>query len=138
MRMNRKAKQGDTILVECEVLSDLIVAEGDGLAVDYYKVRVPGHAKPIAVLSDSVREPLRPHFYKTERDFDLARGHFASLLRLYRQKANLSQFQLSEALSVSQNSISQWEKGDYMPRFEKVAVIAKFLGIPIEELFAYN
>lgn len=135
MKMNRKAKLGEKILIEVEVLSDRIEAEGDGLSVDYYKVRVPGHAKPIAVMADSVREPIRENFYHTEVEYDETRDHFAKLLRAYRQRANLSQFDLAEALGVSQNSISQWEKGLYMPRFDKVPVIVKFLGIPLEEIF---
>lgn len=135
MKMHRKARLGEKILIEAEVLSERTSAEGDDLTVDYYKVRVPGHAKPIAVMADAVREPVKQHFYETEVDYDESRAHFSQLLRNYRQANNLSQFDLAEGLGVSQNSISQWEQGLYMPRFDKVIVLVNYLGIPVEEVF---
>lgn len=138
MKMNRKPRLGEKVLIEVEVLSDRINAEGDGLNVDYYKVRVPGHGKPIAVIADSLVEPLQPNYLKTEVDYEATRSHLARAIRKYRQRANLSQHQLAKALGVSQNSISQWESGEFTPRFEKVPVLASFLGIPIEEIFAYE
>ena len=81
MKMNRRAKLGEKVLVEAEVLSDRIEAEGDGLTVDYYKVRILGHAKPIAVVADALYEPFKPNYYQTDVDFDRTRTNFARVLR---------------------------------------------------------
>jgi transcriptional regulator with XRE-family HTH domain len=57
------------------------------------------------------------------------------VLRAYRQKANLSQWELAERLGVGQNSVFGWESGKFLPRFDKIPAIVSFLGIPLEELF---
>ena len=52
-----------------------------------------------------------------------------------RRKQNITQTELAKKLSVSQANISQWEKGEVLPRADKLPAIAKALGCSIDELF---
>ena len=52
-----------------------------------------------------------------------------------RKERNLSQLELAEALNVSRQSISLWEKGSTTPSLDKLPLLAEFYGITIDELF---
>lgn len=52
-----------------------------------------------------------------------------------RKAWNLSQLELAEALNVSRQSISLWEKGSTTPSLDKLPLLAEFYGITIDELF---
>lgn len=52
-----------------------------------------------------------------------------------RKERNLSQLELAEALNVSRQSISLWEKGSTAPSLDKLPLLAEFYGITIDELF---
>lgn len=52
-----------------------------------------------------------------------------------RKERNLSQLELAEALNVSRQSISLWEKGSTAPSLDKLPLLAEFYDITIDELF---
>ena len=51
-----------------------------------------------------------------------------------RKERNLSQLELAEALNVSRQSISLWEKGSTTPSLDKLPLLAEFYDITIDEL----
>jgi len=57
------------------------------------------------------------------------------LIRDKRKLVGLTQQELADKLKVDQTAISQWERGEAMPRAEKLPEIAKALGCTIDELF---
>ena len=59
---------------------------------------------------------------------------FASCLRAYRAKADLSQAELAKLAGVTEYSIQNWENGDYMPSLRTTIRLADALGITIEQL----
>lgn len=59
---------------------------------------------------------------------------FASCLRGYRAKADLSQAQLAELVDVDAQSIKNWENGDYMPSLRTTVKLADVLGVSIDQL----
>lgn len=54
-----------------------------------------------------------------------------------RRTIGLTQVQLAAALKVSQQLVSCWERGVCCPRIDRRPIIARILGIPTDELFAY-
>jgi repressor LexA len=57
-------------------------------------------------------------------------------IRALRTRANLTQRELAELLSVDQSAISQWETGRTLPDREKLPKLAQVLGVGIQDLFA--
>lgn len=57
------------------------------------------------------------------------------LLR-YRIKNGMTQAELAEKLSISQNSVSQYESGVRTPTVKRLAKIAIALGCTVDELMA--
>lgn len=55
-------------------------------------------------------------------------------LREYRMKNGLTQSALAKKLSISQNSISQYETGKRTPHVYRLTAIADTLGCPISEI----
>lgn len=55
-------------------------------------------------------------------------------LKQYRIEHGLTQADLAARLSVSQNAISQYEKGTRHPPISRLSTIAKTLGVPISAL----
>lgn len=53
-----------------------------------------------------------------------------------RKKNNITQSELAQMLGVSQANISQWEKGEALPRADKLPAIARALRCTIDDLFA--
>lgn len=59
---------------------------------------------------------------------------FASCLRAYRAKADLSQVELAKRVGVDVASVQNWENGDYMPSLRTTMRLADALGISIDQL----
>lgn len=55
-------------------------------------------------------------------------------IRVYRERAELSQSQLAKAVSVDQSAICKMEKGLFIPTVVLVAEIAHALNVTIDEL----
>lgn len=51
-----------------------------------------------------------------------------------RERANLTQMQVAQALNVPQPTISSWETDRSKPRADKLPAIARLLGCTIDEL----
>lgn len=58
----------------------------------------------------------------SERIYDLRKQHA------------LSQEQLAEALGVSRQTVSKWERGAAAPELEKLRAIADYFGVTLDEL----
>lgn len=57
-------------------------------------------------------------------------------LKFFREKNSLTQKELSLMVGVEQNTISQWESGERLPRADKLPLLAKILGCTVDELLA--
>ncbi len=64
--------------------------------------------------------------------------HIGAKLTDARKKANLTQESLAEKLDVTPQAISSWERNENVPDTKKLVVLAKNLGISIDDLFAEN
>lgn len=58
----------------------------------------------------------------------------STYLKKYRLENGLTQADLAARLSVSQNAISQYEKGTRQPPISRLAQIAEKLGVPVSAL----
>ena len=54
--------------------------------------------------------------------------------RACRERASLTQQELADIVNVDRSSISKWESGDFLPRTEKLPLIARTLDCSIDEL----
>ncbi len=59
-------------------------------------------------------------------------------MRELRRRDGRTQEDLAQALGVTSQAVSRWEKGICYPDMELVPSIANFFGISIDELFGYN
>ena len=59
---------------------------------------------------------------------------FGEKLKEARQKAGLSQEQLSEKLHVSRSAVAKWETGKGMPDIENLKAAAQLLNVSIDYL----
>lgn len=64
-----------------------------------------------------------------------------SRIRKFRKAAGMSQYQLADAVGVTQPAVWCWERGRHngkpvSPRLEKLAAIAKALGVSIDDLMS--
>jgi len=57
------------------------------------------------------------------------------VIKLKRIELGLSQIELGEAIGVSRQSISLYERGKLIPRPENMKKISKILMVSVEELF---
>ena len=64
------------------------------------------------------------------------RENFARNLAFYRKAAKLTQLELANKLNYSDKSISKWERGEGLPDLEVTLLIAKVLGVSINDLLA--
>lgn len=60
---------------------------------------------------------------------------FPERLRESRSKKNLTQEGLAEALNVSRQAVSDWERGNKYPEVEKLIALVQELGVHIDWLF---
>lgn len=70
---------------------------------------------------------------KTDFPF-LPEDSLAEKLRKTRSEAGLSQGALAEALAVSRQSVSKWERGEAEPDVERLAALAALLSLPLSSL----
>ena len=56
-------------------------------------------------------------------------------IKYYREQKNLSQQEVANELSISQQAIARWENGETLPRAEKLPQLAVILGCKIDDLF---
>lgn len=54
--------------------------------------------------------------------------------KVLREKANLTQAQVAEALSIGQSTVSMWESGENLPRADKLPQLARLLGCTVDDL----
>lgn len=53
---------------------------------------------------------------------------FQSLL----DKTNKTPYQVSKDTGVSQSTLSDWKNGRSKPKFDKLMILAKYFGVPVE------
>lgn len=56
-------------------------------------------------------------------------------VRERRSERGLSQAELAQAVSVSRQTINSIETGKYMPSLPLALALARFFGVPVEEMF---
>lgn len=54
--------------------------------------------------------------------------------KVLREKANLTQAQIAEALSIGQSTVSMWESGENLPRADKLPQLARLLNCTVDDL----
>ena len=54
--------------------------------------------------------------------------------KVLREKANLTQAQIAEALNIGQSTVSMWESGENLPRADKLPQLARLLNCTVDEL----
>lgn len=59
---------------------------------------------------------------------------FSDKLKLYRQRANLTQEELATKLNISQKTISSWEIGRSDPTMKQIYTLCDILDCPLEDL----
>lgn len=57
---------------------------------------------------------------------------FAS--NLARLIGRMPQSELAEAMGVTQSSVSRWLSGDALPTVDRLAALARYLGVTVDEL----
>jgi DNA-binding XRE family transcriptional regulator len=130
---------GGRVRIDGELLSHRRRATtSDGAEFDYYLVRLRGVSQPVAVHAEDVSDAELLKYQLTDVDFDDTRSQIAKNIRRYRHRSNMSQYELAEAVGVSQNAVSQWETDVCTPRFYVVPRLTKVLGITIEDLYGVN
>lgn len=66
----------------------------------------------------------------------MAPRHFdRDRVRALRRARNVTQSDLGEAVGVGDTTVASWELGSSAPDGEKLPVLAKFFGLPLDELF---
>jgi putative transcriptional regulator len=59
-------------------------------------------------------------------------------VRERRNERGLSQAELAQAVSVSRQTINSIETGKYVPSLPLALALARFFGVPVEEMFDAN
>jgi transcriptional regulator with XRE-family HTH domain len=62
---------------------------------------------------------------------------FGRRLRQLRRQQDLTQEQLAEAVGVSVEAVSNFERGVHAPSFETLEKLADILQVPVYELFLF-
>jgi putative transcriptional regulator len=57
-------------------------------------------------------------------------------VRVLRTQRNLAQGQLAEAMGVSRQTINSIENERYMPSLPLAIALARYFGVPVEEMFS--
>lgn len=52
----------------------------------------------------------------------------------YRDALDLTDYKISHLCGIAQSTLSEWKRGKYTPKIDKMVKIAECLGIPIEEV----
>ena len=45
---------------------------------------------------------------------------------------NTTAYQVSKETGVATSTLTEWKKGTYKPKIDKISLIAKYFGVPIE------
>ncbi|MBQ8640806.1 MAG: helix-turn-helix transcriptional regulator [Clostridia bacterium] len=64
--------------------------------------------------------------------------HLGETIRQLRLRDGRTQEDLADALGITCQAVSRWEKGGAYPDLESIPAIANFFGISIDELFGYE
>lgn len=48
------------------------------------------------------------------------------------EKTNKSTYQVSKDTGISQSVLSDWKRGRSKPKFDKLLILAKYFGVPVE------
>lgn len=56
------------------------------------------------------------------------------MIRAKREAKGLTQCQLARAMGVDQTAVSQWERGETLPRADRLPMLAKILGCTVDQL----
>lgn len=56
-------------------------------------------------------------------------------IRMFREKAGMTQKELADALKLNQTSVSRWETGEHNPTASKIVQIAQVLNCLPGDLF---
>lgn len=59
-----------------------------------------------------------------------------SNIKQIRKREGFTQWQVAEALSVSQGTVAMWEVGKSLPRAETLKRLAALFGVTVDELLA--
>ena len=62
--------------------------------------------------------------------------HIVANIKFYRDKFNVTQKELAEAVNVRRETIVNLENGKYIPSLKLGMEIAQFFGVTVEEIFA--
>lgn len=49
-----------------------------------------------------------------------------------RDKANLTDYAVSKYTGISTATLTNWKYGRYCPKFDKLMILAKYFGVPVE------
>ena len=69
---------------------------------------------------------------------ELYRREFGKKLRDMRRLMGLTQQDLAEALNVSSQAVSKWERGKAFPNMSKMPAIAKLLNTEVSDLVDFG
>lgn len=61
-------------------------------------------------------------------------GSFGQNLGAERKRKRLTQEQLSDAIGVTPSMLARWERGEAIPRADKVCLAADVLGVGLDQL----
>jgi DNA-binding XRE family transcriptional regulator len=121
---------GERVLLDVEVLSSPF-KHGDSYAI---AVQIPSTPQAIVAPIDSLR--LRINNVKhTEVDLDETRPVVAKRIRERRHQLNLAQWDLAKQVGVSQNAVSNWERGECLPHLRTVPRLCAALRLEADELW---
>ena len=48
-----------------------------------------------------------------------------------RNERGVTDYEVSKKTGVSTATLSEWKKGTYQPKIEKIALIARYFGVPV-------
>jgi len=66
------------------------------------------------------------------------KGKLNNRIRVYRAEHRLSQADLAERIGVTRKTISTIEVGRFVPSTVIALKIARYFGVPVEDIFALN
>ena len=49
-----------------------------------------------------------------------------------RDKLGLTDYAVSKYTGISTSTLTCWKKGKYKPKFDKLLILAKYFGVPVE------
>lgn len=57
-----------------------------------------------------------------------------SLIKVHRERANLSQAELGRRIGVSRSAVCKWESGNRLPDLRYWSALVKEIGIPVSDI----